>query len=129
MSGHTFFFNKKMAYSSSVSAFMANALNSIMKSAVFFFPYLKDSIFHSVSAAFVLSLNVVLISLMKSFQSWIPSFSSSSSRCVYAHYISSKASQDCYDSVVGLHNSVALEEQLYSSPPVFKFRLVTIKLS
>ena len=65
MSYYTFFFNKKMAYSSSVSTFMANTLNLIMKSAVFFFPCLKVSIFHSVFAAFILSLNVVLISQTK----------------------------------------------------------------
>ena len=68
MSCHTFFFNKKIAYSLSVLAFMASASNSIMKLAVFYFPCLKDSIFHSALAAFVLSLNVILISLMKSSQ-------------------------------------------------------------
>ena len=68
ISCHTFFFNKKMACSSSVSAFVANASNSIMKSAVFLFSCLKVLIFHSVSAAFILSLNVFLISCMKSSQ-------------------------------------------------------------
>ena len=74
-----------MAYSSSISAFMASAFNSIMKSMVFHFPCLNVSIFHSASAAFVLSLNVILISLMNSFQSWVPSSSSSSSSffCTY----------------------------------------------
>ena len=67
ISGHIFFFNKKMACNSSVSAFIAKALNSIMKFSVFHFPCLKDSIFYSVSAAFVLLLNVVLISLTNSF--------------------------------------------------------------
>ena len=64
---------------------MVNALNFIMKSVVFFFPCLKDSIFHSSSAAFVLSLNVVLIYLTKSSQSWVLSSSSSSLSflCVY----------------------------------------------
>ena len=33
----TFFFNKKIAYISSVSVFMANALNSIIKSTIYFF--------------------------------------------------------------------------------------------
>ena len=37
ISARTFFFSKKMAYSSSVLAFMANVLNFIMKFAVFFF--------------------------------------------------------------------------------------------
>ena len=85
MSGYTFFFNKKMACSSSVFAFIANILNSIMKSTMFFFPCLKDSIFYSASAAFVLSLNDVLISLTKSSQFWVLSSSSSSLSflCVY----------------------------------------------
>ena len=74
ISCQTFFFNRKMAYSSSVSTFIASASNSIMKLAVFFFSCLKDSILHSASAAFVLSLNVVLISLTKSSQFWISSF-------------------------------------------------------
>jgi len=78
MSGHTFFFNKKMACSSSISAFIANASNSIMKSAIFFFSCLKDSIFHLASAAFVLSLNVVLIYLTKSSKFWVLSSLSSS---------------------------------------------------
>ena len=64
---------------------MANVSNSIMKFTVFFFPCLKDSIFHSVSATFVLSLNIVLISLMKSSQSWIPSSSSSSLSFLYVY--------------------------------------------
>jgi len=58
-----FFFNKKIAYSSSVSAFMVSVSNLIMKLAVFRFSCLKNSILHSVLAAFVLLLNVVLISL------------------------------------------------------------------
>ena len=66
-----------MAYSSSVSAFMANASNSIMKSAVFFFSCLNVYIFHSASATFILSLNVVLISFTKSSQSWVLDSSSS----------------------------------------------------
>ena len=65
---HTFFFNKKMACSLSVSIFVANASNSIMKSAVFFFPCLKVSIFHLASATFVLSLNMFLISWTNSSQ-------------------------------------------------------------
>ena len=85
ISSHMFFFNKKMACSSSVSTFMANVSNSIMKFTVFFFPYLKDSIFYLASATFILSLNVVLIYLTKSFQSWVLSSSSSSLSflCVY----------------------------------------------
>ena len=85
MSCHTFFFNKKIACSSSVSAFIASTSNSIMKLVVFCFPCLKDSILYSVSAVFVLLLNVVLISLTKYSQSWVPSSSSSSSSffCTY----------------------------------------------
>ena len=85
MSCHTFFFNRKIVCSLSVSAFIASVLNSIMKSAVFFFPSLKVSIFYSASAAFVLSLNMVLISWTNSFQSWIlVSLSSSLSfLCIY----------------------------------------------
>ena len=71
MSCHTFFFNKKMACSSSVSAFIANASNSMMKSAVFCFPCLNVSIFHSASAALDLLLNIVLISFTNSSQSWV----------------------------------------------------------
>jgi len=85
MSCHAFFFNKKMACSSSVSAFMASALNSIMKSAVFHFSCLNISIFHSVSAALDLSLNVVLISFTKSSQSWVPNSSSSLSSFFYVY--------------------------------------------
>ena len=85
MSCCTFFFNRKMACNLSVSAFMANASNSIMKSAVFRFPCLNVSIFHSASAVLDLSLNVVLSSFTKSSQSWVLSSSSSSSSffCVY----------------------------------------------
>ena len=82
---HTFFFNKKMVCSSSVSAFVANALNSIIKSTVFFFSCLKVLIFYSAFAVFVLSLNIVLISLMKSSQSWVLSSSSSSSSFLYVY--------------------------------------------
>ena len=74
-----------MACSSSVSAFISNVSNSIIKSAIFFFSCLKDSIFHLASAAFVLSLNIVLISLKKSSQSWVPSSLSSSSSFFYAY--------------------------------------------
>ena len=68
-----------------ISAFMANASNLIMKSTVFYFSYLKDSILYSVSAIFILLLNVVLISLMKSFQSWVPNSLSSSSSFFYVY--------------------------------------------
>jgi len=34
-------------------------------------------------------------------------------------------SQDRYDPIVGLYNSIALEEQLYSSPPVFSLIAAT----
>ena len=67
MSCYTFFFSKNIACSLSVSAFIASASNSIMKSGVFHFPCLKDSILHSASAAFVLLLKVVLISFTKLF--------------------------------------------------------------
>ena len=66
MSYHTFFFSKKIACSLSVSTFVVNASNLIMKSAVFLFPCLKVSIFHLASVVFVLSLNVFLISQTKS---------------------------------------------------------------
>ena len=81
----TFFFNKKMACSSSISAFMASVSNSIMKSVVFCFPCLKNSILHSASAIFVLLLNVVLISFTKSFQSWVLISSSSLLNFFYAY--------------------------------------------
>ena len=85
MSCYTFFFNRKIAYNSSVFAFIAKALNSIMKSAVFFFPCLKNSILHLTSTAFVLSLNVVLSSLTNSSQSQVSNSSSSPSTffCIY----------------------------------------------
>ena len=84
-------FSKKMACSSSMSVFMASTSNSIMKSTVFHFPCLKVSIFYSASAAFVLLLNIILISLTKLFQSWVSNFSSSSSSffCVYIPVMSS----------------------------------------
>ena len=65
MSGQIFFFNKKIMYNLLVSAFMANASNSIIKSTVFCFPCLKDSIFHLAFAVFILLLNIVLISFTK----------------------------------------------------------------
>ena len=81
----TFFFNRNITCNSSILAFMASASNSIMKSAVFYFFCLKDSILHSASAAFILSLKVILISFTKLFQSWMPSSSSnlSSFFCAY----------------------------------------------
>ena len=75
---HTFFFNKKMVCKSSVSAFMANILNFIMKSTICFFSYLNISIFHSVFAALLLLLNVILISHTNSSQFWVSVFLSSS---------------------------------------------------
>jgi len=56
----TFFFNKNVVCNSFVSAFMASISNSIMKLVVFCFPCLKDSILYSASAAFILSLKVIL---------------------------------------------------------------------
>ena len=85
ISAQTFFFNKKIAYSLSMSAFTAKALNSIMKSAMFCFPCLNVSIFYLASAAFVLLLNIVFISFTKFFQSCVSiSLSRSSSFC-YAY--------------------------------------------
>ena len=86
ISCRTFFFSKNIACSSSVSAFIAKASNSIMKSTVFCFSCLKDSIFHLVSTVFVLLLNVVLIFLTNSSQSWVSS-SLSSSLSFFCAYI------------------------------------------
>ena len=84
ISCHTFFFSKKMVYSLSVSIFMAKASNSIIKSTMFFFPYLKDSILHSTSTVFILS------SLTNSSQFWVSNFLSSSLSffCIYMPTIS-----------------------------------------
>ena len=60
-----FFFNKKIVYMLSVSNFMANTLNSIIKFMMCFFLYLNVSIFHSASAALLLLLHAVLTFLMK----------------------------------------------------------------
>jgi len=68
ISCYMFFFSKKIVCSLSVSAFMAKASNSIMKSTVFCFSCLNISILYSASAAFVLSLNVILTSLTNSSQ-------------------------------------------------------------
>ena len=73
ISARIFFFNKNIACMSSVSVFMANASNSIIKSAICFLPYWNVLIFHSASAALFLLLKAVLISLMNSFQSWMSS--------------------------------------------------------
>ena len=82
ISGWTFFFNKKIVCNLFVSVFIAKALNSIIKSTMFHFPCLKVSIFYSASAAFILSLNIVFISYMKSSQFWVlVSLSSSLSFC------------------------------------------------
>ena len=62
-----FFFNKNIAYMLSVSVFMANASNSIMKLVMCFFSCLNDSIFHLASTALLLLLNTILIFLMNSF--------------------------------------------------------------
>ena len=56
---------------------MANASNSIMNSIMCFLPCLNVSIFHSVSAALLLSLNAILISSTNSSQLWVSSVSSS----------------------------------------------------
>ena len=85
ISCHTFFFSKNIACRLSVSTFIAKVSNSIMKSAVFRFSCLKDSIFYLASTIFVLSLNVILISLTNLSQFWVPSSLSSllSFLCVY----------------------------------------------
>ena len=62
---HTFFFNRNIVYSLSISVFIVRASNSIIKSTVFCFPCLKVLIFYSTSVAFILLLNVILISLTK----------------------------------------------------------------
>ena len=77
-----FFFNKKMVCSLSVSAFVASASNSMIKSTVFHFPCLNVSIFHLASAILDLSLNIVSISFTKSFQSWVSLSNSLSFFCV-----------------------------------------------
>ena len=80
ISAQTFFLSKNIVCRSFLSAFMARALNSIIKSAMFFFLCLNILIFHSTSATFVLLLNIFLSSYTKSSQSWVPvSLSSSSS--------------------------------------------------
>ena len=76
MLAQTFFFNKNIAYMSSVSAFMANALNSIIKSVIYFLLCWNVLIFHLAFAALLLSLKAVLISLTNSSQSWMSSLSS-----------------------------------------------------
>ena len=63
----TFFFNRNIMCRSSVLAFMANTLNLIIKLTMCFLLCLDVSIFHSVSAALLLSLNVILNSLTNLF--------------------------------------------------------------
>jgi len=85
MSTQTFFFNKKILCNLSVSVFIANALNLIMKLAMCFLLCLDISIFHSVSVALLLLLNIILIFLTNLSQSWVSvSLSSLSSFfCIY----------------------------------------------
>ena len=87
MSYHIFFFSKNIVCRLSVSTFIAKASNLIMKSAMFLFPCLKDSIFYLASVIFVLSLNVILISLTNSFQSQISNFSFSSLSFLYVYIL------------------------------------------
>ena len=68
-----------------MSAFMANASNSMIKSAVFFFSCLNVLIFHSASAALDLLLNVVLISFTNLSQSWVSLSLSGSSSFFYVY--------------------------------------------
>jgi len=110
ISYHIFFFSKKMACNLSVSAFMAKVLNSIIKFAIFCFSCLKVLIFHLAFSAFVLSLNVILISLTNSFQSWVSSSSSSSSLGVNICYTFPETSQNHCDPIIGLYNSITLKE-------------------
>ena len=71
-----FFFNKKIVYMLSVSVFMANTLNSIIRSMMCLFFCLNVSIFHSASTTLLLLLYAVLTFLMKLFQFWTSSSSS-----------------------------------------------------
>ena len=68
-----FFFNKNIICMLSISVFIASTSSSIIKSKMCFFPCWKVSIFHSVSTALFLSLNVVFTSLINInlSQSWI----------------------------------------------------------
>ena len=64
------FFNKNIVCMLLVLAFIANTLNLIIKSTIYFLLYLNVSIFHSTSVTLLLLLNMVLISLMNSSQYW-----------------------------------------------------------
>ena len=119
----TFFLSKNIVCRSFLSAFMARALNSIIKSAMFFFLCLNISIFHSASTTFVLLLNIFSSSCTKLSQSWVPLLLD-----IYACYTLSKVGKNCCDSVVSLYDPIALEEQLYLFLPVFKFHSISIKL-
>ena len=48
---------------------------------------------------------------------------------IYAHYTFFEVSQDCCDPVISFYDPVTLEKQSHSSPSVFKFHSVTVKLS
>ena len=127
---HTFFFNKKMACSLSISAFMASMSNSIMKIRDVLFPLFerlyspfsicclcfvaKDclDLLHEIIPVLDSQFFVQLIELLL---------------YIYSHYTSSKVSQDCYDPVIGLYDSVTFEKQLHSFPLVFEFCSVTVK--
>ena len=71
MSVWTFFFNKNMACTLSFSVFIANTSNLIIKPIMYFLLYLNIFIFHLASAALLLSLNIILISLINLFQFWV----------------------------------------------------------
>ena len=75
MSAYMFLFSKNITCMLSVSTFIANALNLIMKSAMCFLPCQIVLIFHSTSAALLLLLTAVLISLTNSSQFWVSSMS------------------------------------------------------
>ena len=85
MSAQIFFFNKKILCNLSVSVFIANALNLIMKLAMCFLLCLDISIFHSVSVALLLLLNIILIFLTNLSQSWVSVSLSSLSSFFYVH--------------------------------------------
>ena len=102
---HIFFFNKKMAYSSSVSAFMASASNSIIKSVVFLLFLLEGFYFPFSICCLCLITECGLDLLDKLFlilgSGFFVQFIELS-LCINTCYTSSKVSQNCRDPVVSL---------------------------
>ena len=113
-----FFFNRNIMCNLSISAFMASASNSIMKLAVFHFPCLKDSILYLASAAFVLSLKVILISFMKSSQFWVSSSLSSSLSFFYAYITAIPPLRQARITVILLSVSITLLLLRYNCIPL-----------